>query len=143
MAAKNIIAYEEHVAGLYGLLEQVEHSITASGFNRNLNHLVKLRASQMNGCGFCVKMHTSEARRDGETDRRLDRLIVWRHVDDFSKAERAAFAWTEALTNVVESTDYNMLRTQLLEHYSEQDISVLTSIIAMINLWNRLGVSKH
>ena len=137
------IAYENHVTDIYHLWEQVEGTIAKSGFDKGLNHLVKLRASQMNGCGFCVKMHTSEARRDGESDERLDRLIVWRHVADFTPAERAAFAWTEALTDLEPSTDFGVLRSALLEHFGEKEISILTSIISMINLWNRFAVSRH
>lgn len=137
------IAYENYVTDIYRLWEQVEVTIAQSGVDKGLNHLVKLRASQMNGCGFCVKMHTSEARRDGESSERLDRLVVWRHVSDYTPAERAAFAWTEALTDLDPDADFAVLRAELLEHFSEKEISVLTSIVAMINLWNRFAVSRH
>jgi AhpD family alkylhydroperoxidase len=141
--SNNEIAYENYVLDIYKLWEQVEGAIARGSFDKGLNHLVKLRASQINGCGFCVKMHTSEARRDGESDKRLDHLVVWRQVDDFSAAEKAAFAWTEALTVLDPNTSYEKLRGDLLQHYSEKDISLLTSVVSMINLWNRFAISRH
>jgi len=113
------------------------------GLDVKLRHLIKLRASQINGCAFCVKMHTKEARNDGETNERLDRLVVWKHVGDYSEAERAAFAWTEALTTVDDRTDYATLRARLREHFSEKEIGILTAQVAMINLWNRMQVANH
>ena len=128
---------------IYQAFGQAQEAILAAGLNPLLHHLVVLRASQINGCAFCVKMHIAEARRDGETEPRLDRLIVWRHVDDFSDAEKAALAWTEALTVLKESTEYGQLRAQLRRHFSDEQISALTATIAMINLWNRVQISQH
>ncbi|KLI97202.1 carboxymuconolactone decarboxylase family protein [Luteimonas sp. FCS-9] len=108
-----------------------------------LHHLMVLRASQINGCAFCVKMHTREAREHGETDTRLDRLVVWRHVEDFDVRERAALAWTEALTRLDAQADYAPLRTALRAHFSDTEIAALTADIAMINLWNRLQIANH
>ncbi|RLZ07826.1 carboxymuconolactone decarboxylase family protein [Acinetobacter sp. 2JN-4] len=110
---------------------------------RSLYHLVLLRASQINGCAYCVKMHIAEALADGETQSRLDRLIVWRHCADYSDQERVAFAWVEALTTLHPQTDYAPLRSNLLEYFNEQQISALTLLISMINLWNRIGISQH
>ncbi|KAA5842562.1 carboxymuconolactone decarboxylase family protein [Pseudomonas chlororaphis] len=124
-------------------LGQVHGLIDAHGLARKLHHLVVLRASQINQCGFCVKMHTREAREDGESNERLDRLVVWRHVSDFNAAERAALAWTEALTVLCEDTDFGPLRAALREHFSDAQIAALTADIGMINLWNRLQVSRH
>ncbi|EFO32184.1 alkylhydroperoxidase [Roseibium sp. TrichSKD4] len=117
--------------------------ICKTGLDNTLHHLVKLRASQMNNCAYCVKMHIAEARKDGETQQRLERLMVWRHVDDFSAAERAAFAWTEALTKLEDHQDLTGLRQELQQHFSDAEISSLTAAVAMINLWNRIGVSNH
>lgn len=108
-----------------------------------LHHLVVLRASQINQCGYCVKMHTREARADGETSERLDRLVVWRHVGDYSPRERAALAWTEALTQLDPRADYGRLRAELRAHFSDAEIAALTATIAMINVWNRIQVSDH
>lgn len=124
-------------------LEHVHEAMDAAGLDRTIHHLVQLRASQINGCGYCVKMHTREARADGETNDRLDRLVVWRQVGDFTPAERAALAWTEALTTLDPRTAYGELRADLRRHFSEEEVSVLTVTVAMINLWNRIQISSH
>jgi len=113
------------------------------GLDRAIHHLVQLRASQMNQCAHCVRMHTREAREDGEKNERLDRLVVWDHCSDFSPKERAALTWTEALTALDRKTDYAALRAQLRDHFSEEEIGVLTVSAAMINLWNRIQISTH
>ena len=137
------IKYEREIPEILAQLGQVEAAVAGLGLAKPIYHLIKLRASQINGCAFCVKMHLREARADGESNDRLDRLVVWRHVADFSAAERAALAWTEALTTLDERTDYGALREALREHYSEQLIGTISAAVAMINLWNRLQVSKH
>ncbi len=124
-------------------LTRVHGAIDTHGLARPLHHLVQLRASQLNACAFCVKMHVREAREDGETSERLDRLVVWEHVSDFSPPERAALAWTEALTVLDRKTDYGALRAALRAHFSDAEISALTVTVAMINLWNRIQVSGH
>ena len=126
----------EYLGGIYPLMEN-------RGLDRSLLHLIQLRASQINQCAFCVKMHLREARADGETDARLDRLIVWRQVKDFTDAERAALAWTEALTVIAPNTDYGSLRTDLMRHFAPDAVAVMTTGIGMINLWNRLRVSLY
>lgn len=124
-------------------LTGVHQAIDTHGLDRTLHHLVQLRASQLNACAYCVKMHIREAREDGETSERLDRLVVWEHVSDFSPAERAALAWVEALTLLDRKTDYGNLRAALRAHFSDEQISALTATVAMINLWNRIQVSGH
>lgn len=138
-----MIDYPNRVADVYGALAEIEAVLAKKGIDKGLNHLVKLRASQMNGCGFCVKMHTAEARQDGESNDRLDRLVVWRHVADYTSAEKAAFAWTEALTVLDAKTEFGVLRAELRQHYSDEQIAVLTSLVSMINLWNRFAISNH
>lgn len=108
-----------------------------------LRHLVKLRVSQINGCAYCVNMHTREARDDNETEARLDHLVVWRNTDLFTAAEKAALAWGEALTVQGSGADLAQLHGGLLEHFSQEQIDYLTLIIVMINTWNRLQVSNH
>ena len=123
--------------------------VTASGVIKNqdldraLFHLVLLRASQINGCAHCVKMHTKEAKEDGEAEERLERLIVWRHVSDFDEREKAALAWTEALTELDPKEDLGPLRARLRAHFKDKEIGALTSTIALINFWNRMQVSQH
>lgn len=137
------IDYTRTIPDVYKALEQVHLRIGGHGFDRKLMHLVVLRASQINQCAFCVRMHTREAREDGETTERLDRLVVWRHSSEFDARERAALAWVEALTTLRIEAEYAPLRAQLREHFSEEQISALTAAVAMINLWNRLQVANH
>ena len=143
MNTQTAIQYEKEISDVFSALLQVHKAIDAHSFDRALHHLVVLRASQINRCGFCVKMHLREAREDGENDQRLDSVIVWDQVNDFSERERAALAWTEALTELNPARDLGPLRAQLHEHFTTQEISILTADIAMINLWNRINVSKH
>jgi AhpD family alkylhydroperoxidase len=143
MADTAAFRHDLNVPAVYQAFIAAEAAIGEAGLDKHLKHLVKLRASQINGCAFCVKMHVKEARADGETQDRLDRLVVWRHAADFTAAEKAALAWTEALTQLDSQADLAPLRGQLREHFSDAEASALTSAIAMINLWNRLQVSGH
>ncbi len=126
----------QRMAGLQVLIE--EH-----GIDRKLLHLVKLRASQINRCAYCVKMHTKEARDDGESNERLDRLVVWKHVGDYSERETAALAWTDALTGLDQEPEPAPLRARLRQHFSDKEIGALTAAVAMINFWNRIAISTH
>ena len=143
MAEANTVDYAEHGAELRAALEAVEQVIAGRGIEKGLHHLVLLRASQINKCAFCVKMHTRDARKDGETNHRLDHLVVWRQVADFTPREKAALAWTEALTELKDGRDYAPLRAELHAHFTENEIATLTTIVSMINLWNRIQVSNH
>jgi len=143
MLQTNAFDYQRQIPEIMKTMIASEQAIAASGLDPMLRHLVKLRASQMNGCAFCVKMHLAEARKDGETQERLDRLVVWRHVDDFSEREKAALAWTEALTALDSAADHTEPKQRLARSFSDQEIAALTATIAMINLWNRLMVATH
>ena len=107
---------------------------------RGLLHLVDLRASQLNGCAFCVDMHAKEAKLGGERELRLYHLPVWRESPLFSARERAALAWTEAVTRIDGDIPDEIYAT-VREQFSEKEISDLTFAIAVINAWNRLGIS--
>lgn len=109
--------------------------------DEKLRALVELRVSQINGCAYCVDLHTTEARRAGETSQRLDCLTVWREVTFFDEAEKAALAWAEAVTLVAEDGAPKALYDSLVLHFSEQQIVDLTLIIAQMNAWNRLAIS--
>lgn len=143
MSGTKAVKYEREIPDILQSMAEVHQAMDAHGLDRTIHHLVKLRASQINRCGFCVKMHTREARRDGETSERLDRLVVWDQVGDFTERERAALAWTEALTVLDPRTDLGPLRALLREQFSEAEIGVLTANVAMINLWNRINISRH
>lgn len=137
------VDYEQEISDIMQSMTRVNQLIEATGVDQTIYHLVQLRASQLNRCGFCVKMHTRDARQAGETSERLDRVIVWDLVSDFTKQEKAALAWAEALTTLDSRADLQPLRARLREYFSEKEIGVLTSTIAMINLWNRMNISRH
>lgn len=118
-------------------------AVEESGLERSLLHLIKLRASQINGCSFCVDMHSREARDDGETEQRLYLVAAWKESPLFSERERAAFAWTEAVTLISNGGVSDDLYSKTLEHFSEQELVKLTVAVGMINVWNRLCVSFH
>ena len=105
-----------------------------------LIELVKLRASQLNGCAFCVDLHSTDARKRGETERRLYAVAVWRESPFFTPRERAALAWTEALTRLSETHAPDEDYAQLAEEFSERERVDLTLAISTINSWNRLAV---
>ncbi|MCZ4279138.1 carboxymuconolactone decarboxylase family protein [Kiloniella laminariae] len=136
------VKYEQEIPDILKSLASVHTVMDSHGFDRSLHHLVQLRASQMNRCAFCIKMHSKEAREDGETTTRLDRLIVWDKVTDFTPKERAALRWTEALTSMAHNVNLGELRAELREHFTEKEIGILTGTIAMINLWNRIQISR-
>lgn len=143
MKNDDAIRYQQSLPDVYQALLKVNPAITAAGLDRRLQHLVHLRASQINGCAFCVKMHSHEAREDGETNARLDHLVVWRHVDDYTAPEKAALAFTEAMTRLDDESVLPEIRTALREHFSERQVAALGADIAMINLWNRIAISSH
>ena len=124
----------------YAALRNVEVYLARSGLPKRLIELVKMRSSQINGCAYCLDVHAKDARKAGETEQRLYLLNAWRESPLFSPAERAALAWTEALTNVGETrapdADYEALRP----HFSDKEIVDLTYLIGMINFWNRLAI---
>ena len=115
--------------------------IEAGGLDEKLLHLVEMRASQINGCAYCIDMHSKDARAVGETEQRLYMLNAWREAPFYSDRERAALEWTEAVTLVatthVPDEAYEAVRAQ----FSEDEIKTLTLAVAMINTWNRLNVA--
>ncbi|MGE8176848.1 carboxymuconolactone decarboxylase family protein [Pseudomonas fluorescens] len=118
----------------------LESAVTKLPLEKSLIELVKLRASQINGCAFCVDMHTADARKAGETERRLYAVSVWRETPFFTPRERAALAWTEALTRISEThapdEDYALLSAE----FDAREMVDLTVAITTINAWNRLAV---
>jgi AhpD family alkylhydroperoxidase len=130
----------EVIPAAYRALSGVEAYIRGCGLDRTLVELVKLRASQINGCAFCIDMHTKDARKHGETEERLYLLNAWREAPLYTEREQAALAWCEHLTRV--STDgapaaaYDRLR----DVFSEVEAANITVLIGMINLWNRVAI---
>src|SRR5712671_2685478 len=119
-------------------LSALETQVQSSGLEQSLIELVKTRASQINGCAFCINMHTQDARKHGETEQRLYLLNAWRESPVYTDRERAALAWTEAVTLVSETRapDDEDVRSQ----FSEAETVNLTMLIATINAWNRIAI---
>jgi AhpD family alkylhydroperoxidase len=130
-------------------LEQLlalEKYLDASGLEHGLVHLVKMRASQINGCAYCLHMHSSDALKAGEDPKRLFLLDAWQESNLYTPRERAALAWTESLTNVSRTHAPDEDFDALKPHFSDQEIADLTLAIGVINTWNRLAIglrSQH
>ncbi|MCO7727201.1 carboxymuconolactone decarboxylase family protein [Brucella intermedia] len=119
---------------------EAEKAVSEAGLEYSLYELVRIRASQINGCAYCIHMHTRDARKAGETEERLHLVAAWRESPLFTPRERAALAWTEALTLIAQTRapdeDFNALK----EHFTDEEIVKLSMAINMINLWNRVAV---
>lgn len=122
-------------------LLRIEETLAKSPLGHDLVTLIKLRASQLNGCGYCIHMHTGEAIRSGEAIERIALTGAWEETSVFSAAERAALAWADAVTTLGPHGPSDALYVALQEHFSPPEIAHLTLAIGMINLWNRLAVS--
>ena len=111
-----------------------------AGIDRQLLELIKLRASQINACAFCVQFHILQAEKLGVATDKINLVVAWREAPQFSKRERAALAWTEALTQLVGGVSDDVYE-QAKAEFSDQELTYLTSAIASINVWNRFGVA--
>ena len=118
----------------------LEKAISQSVLPATLRELVRIRASQINGCAYCIDMHTSDALKAGEPPRRLMAISAWRETPFFDVRERAALLWTETLTRVADNGAPNDVYQEVAAQFSEQELSELTFVIATINAWNRFGV---
>lgn len=121
-------------------LLNIGEAVLASGLDVSLYHLIKLRASHINGCAFCQHMHVNEARHDGETQTRLDVLAAWREVPIFTNRERAALGWTEALTQIAGKGVNDDEFAKVSAEFTQTEIVNLTAVIVAINSWNRIAV---
>jgi AhpD family alkylhydroperoxidase len=113
----------------------------ASGLERSLLELVRLRASQINHCAYCIDMHTKDARAQGETEQRLYLVSAWREAPFYSERERAALEWTEAVTKVGDTHVPDNVFERVRQHFDEAELVALTFAVVAINSWNRLAVS--
>lgn len=120
---------------------RLQSYVNDSGLERSLLELIKVRASQINGCAFCIDMHTKDARAGGETEQRLYALDAWRETAFYTDRERAALAWTEAVTLVTNGHVPDEIFEQARGQFSEKELADLTLAIVTINGWNRLAIS--
>jgi AhpD family alkylhydroperoxidase len=121
-------------------LSALETQVQASGLERSLVELVKTRASQINGCAFCINMHTEDARKHGESEQRLYLLNAWRESPVYTDRERAALAWTEAVTLISQTHAPDDIYDEVRAQFSEAETVNLTMLIATINAWNRVAI---
>jgi len=119
----------------------LEEYVASSGLEKSLYELVKTRASQINGCAFCLDMHTKDARKAGETEQRLYALSAWRETPFYTERERAALEWTEALTLISDTDVPDALYENVRKQFSESEIVASSMAIIAINGWNRLAIS--
>lgn len=133
--------FKRLVPAAYRAMLALESYVHETGLESSLLELVKMRASQINGCAYCLDMHSKDARAAGETEQRLFVLNAWREAPFYTDRERAALAWTEAVTLVNESHVPEHVYQQARAHFSEEELVNLTIAIVAINGWNRLEVS--
>ena len=124
----------------YKAVAALDSYVKGSGIEPRLIHLIKLRASQINGCAYCVDMHTKEARHSGLSQQWINLVCVWRESPHFDERERAVLGWTEALTNVAETRAPDDAYEALKAHFNEEEMTKITFAIGAINVWNRLCV---
>jgi AhpD family alkylhydroperoxidase len=122
-------------------MRAVQSHVDASTLEHSLLELVKMRASQVNGCAYCLDMHSKDARAAGETEQRLYTLDAWHETPFFTERERAALEWTEAVTRVGETHVPDEVAARVRQHFDEQELVALTFAVIAINGWNRLAVA--
>jgi AhpD family alkylhydroperoxidase len=129
--------------GGYQAMIGLERYLRTCGLDPKLLHVLKLRASQINGCAYCIDMHWKDARAAGETEQRLYGLDAWRESPYYTDRERAALEWTEALTLIADTHAPDSAHDALRSHFSEKEVVDLTLAIATINAWNRLAIAMR
>ena len=133
-------SYKALAPDAFDIISSLGKAAARAGIDKQLLELIKLRASQINGCAFCVQYHILQAESLGISADKLNLVVVWREAPLFSPRERAALAWTEALTLLTEGVG-DEIHAQVSAEFSEQELAYLTSAVASINVWNRLGVA--
>ncbi len=129
--------------GGMSILRQLEGYIKQCGLEPSLVELVRLRTSQINGCAYCIDMHTKDAREAGESEQRLYGLSAWRISSFYSERERAALAWTEAVTKISEAHITDEIYQQVRQQFDDKELVDLTFVVIAINSWNRLAIPFH
>ena len=127
--------------GGFKAMNSLEAYLRDSGLDKALLHMVKLRASQINGCAYCIDVHWKDARAAGESEQRLYGLDAWREAGYYTDRERAAFEWTEALTNITDGHVPDAVYDTVRGHFSDKELADLTWAVAGINAWNRVSIA--
>ena len=127
--------------GIIRAMLGLEHYLATGSLDKKLLDLVRFRVSQMNGCAYCLDMHWKEMQAEGETEQRMYSLDAWRECPYYTDRERAALAWTEAVTLVSQTHVPDPVFEQVRRHFSEEELVKLTLLVATINAWNRMAIS--
>ena len=135
--------YARIAPGVYDAMDAADQYLATSSIEERLLHLVRLRASQINHCAYCIDMHWKDLRAAGETEQRLYGLDAWRESPYYSDRERAALAWTEAVTLVADDQVPDGLYHSVQPHFSETELADLTMAVATVNAWNRLSIASR
>ena len=137
------LVYDETAPEAVSIFAKLEGYVIKSGLERDLLELVKIRASQINGCAFCLDMHTRDARARGESEQRIYGLNAWRETSYYTEKERATLAWTEAVTTISGHQVSDELYTEMRRHFTEKQLVDLTWAVVAINGWNRMAIAFH
>lgn len=140
MVIKRINYHQLNPSAINALASANKH---ITSIDKKLRALIELRVSQINGCAYCINLHSQQAREEGEDQQRLDCLTAWQESSFFNEAECAALAWTEALTHISATRAPDNLYGRLQQYYSEQQIVDMTLVISTMNMWNRLAISMR
>jgi AhpD family alkylhydroperoxidase len=135
--------YGKTAPGVYNAMQGLEKYLGQCGMEESLLHLSRLRASQINGCAYCLDMHWKDLRAIGENEQRLYSLDAWRECPYYTDRERAALAWTEAVTLIAQDHVPDAVYQEARSHFSEKELSDLTLAVAAINAWNRLSIAAR
>jgi AhpD family alkylhydroperoxidase len=125
---------------VYGAMTELQKHVNESGIEKRLLHLLYLVVSRINGCAYCIDMHSQDLRADGESELRIDLVSVWDEVDIYSDREKAAFAWAESLTKVSETHVPDDVFARASQHFSQKELAKLTLAVVTINAWNRFAI---
>jgi len=137
------IDYRKYAGEALQTMLNLEKYISGAGLDEKMVELMKMRASQINGCAYCLDMHSIDARAIGESEQRLYALNAWRETPFFSDRERAALAWTEAITLVSETHVPDEVFEEVKKYFSEKEIVDLTLVATAINMWNRIAIAMR
>lgn len=137
------VTLSKEVPGIYQAMLRLDGAVANTPLERPLKELVRIRASQINGCAYCIDMHTKDARAVGESEQRLYGLSAWRDTPYFSERERAALAFTEAVTLMAGDHVPDAAYEAVAAYYSPDEVAALLALIIMINAWNAVGVATH
>lgn len=125
---------------VYGAMTELQKRVSESGIEKSLLHLIYLLVSRINGCAYCIDMHSKDLRADGESDLRIDLVSVWDEVDIYSDREKAAFAWADSLTRVSETHVPDEVFARASTRFSQRELAKLTLAVVTINAWNRFAI---